>query len=109
MSKKSKHGRGKHPHNRKRDRTRQFQPSAPVVPPVAGDISRAAAPNVAAPIVTAPGVAAAPMPQVQVPRKAAATAAVPIRHETLISELKNIGILVGVIVVILIVLYIFLK
>jgi hypothetical protein len=99
MSKKSKHGRGKHPHKIKRP----MQPgtSASATQPVSGDISRASAPVAAAPVQQA---------QVQVQRKQPlSAAALPLNYAFITGELKQIGILTGIVVVVLVVLYIFLR
>jgi hypothetical protein len=103
MSKHSKHGRGKF---KRMQKMRQMQPSsgilqqpsAGVVPPTSGNMPIAASPVVAPPIQQTP-----------MQRKAAAAGAVPLHYEFISGDLKRIGILTGIILVILIVLYIFLK
>lgn len=74
--------------------------STGVVQPVSSDISRAAAPP----------VAAAPLQQ-QMPaqKKQPLSAVVSLNYDFVISELKTIGIITGIVVVILIVLYIFMR
>jgi hypothetical protein len=99
MPAKSKHGRGKHPHNKKRSKIRQMQAGTGLQQQAASDIERPAAP-----------VGTAPAPKAPLPKKVAASAAaIPIQHEYVTGELKRIGILTAIIVVILIVLYIFIK
>jgi hypothetical protein len=102
MSKKSKHGRGKHSHSRKRNKIHQMQPGAGVMPPVAGDISRA---------TSAPPVSVAPAPQAPalVHKKSMASAALPLHYEFISGDLKRIGILTVIIIAILIVLFLFIK
>ncbi len=72
--------------------------SAGVPQQVAGGMTSTAAPA---------GIIPASAPQVQ--KKSVASAALPLHYEYIGSELKRIGILTGIIIVILIVLYIFIK
>lgn len=96
---KSKHGRGKHPHIKKRGKMRQMPAGTEGTRPAADNIAMAAAPaNVK------------PAPPAPFPKKSAATsAALPIHYEFISGDLKRIGVLAGIIFIILIVLYLFLK
>ncbi|OGO17974.1 MAG: hypothetical protein A2Z15_00430 [Chloroflexi bacterium RBG_16_50_11] len=95
---KSKHGRGKHPHNKKRGQIRPMQAGTGVPQQATSSMTSAAAPASVAPTATPPAQ-----------KKSIASAALPLHYEFIGSELKRIGILTGIIIVILIILYIFLK
>jgi hypothetical protein len=74
------------------------QPSAGVMPPTAGNMPMATSPAVASPIQQTP-----------MQRRAVASGALPLHYEFISGDLKRIGILTGIILVILIVLYIFIR
>ena len=98
MPAKSKHGRGKHPHNKKRSNIRPMQ-AVTGLQQAASDIARPAVP-----------AGAAPAPKAPLQKRTGGSAvAIPIQTEYITGELKRIGILTAIIVVILIVLYIFLR
>jgi hypothetical protein len=101
MPGKSRHGKGKHPRYSKKSKIRQRQASAGTPPTGAGlpqqanaSISKSAAP-----------AAATPAPKASV-RPAIVTTA---QYTDIVGELKRIGILTGIIIVILIILYIVLS
>ena len=96
---KSKHGRGKHPHVRKRSKMRQMPAGTGMAPPAADNIARAAAPA---------GVRPASPASTQ-KRSATSSAALPLHYEFITGDLKRIGILTVIVFIILIVLYLFLK
>jgi hypothetical protein len=113
MSKRSKHGRGKHPHFRKKGKFKYMEPgagvtqaSAGVIQPATGGMPMTTAPTGAAPSVTAPAQQA---PWQPVQKRPASSVAQSPHYEHIGSELRRIGILTCSIVVILIVLYMFLK
>jgi len=91
---KSKHGRGKHHHGKKRSKNRQVEASTGLPQEATSNISR-----VDAPLSTAPAVKA------QVQKKMATSAALPLHYEFIGSDLKRIGILTGIIVILLIAAY----
>ncbi len=88
MPGKSRYGRGKHPHHSKKSKAIKRQASAPLQQPAD------AAPKPAAPVKAEP--ASKPT--------APLDAATMTRHLYIVDELKKIGILAGIIIVILIVL-----
>jgi len=91
---KSKHSRGKRHRSKKKSKFRQAQPAAGLPQETSGNIARESAPVAAAPLVKAP-----------VQKKASASAALPLHYEFINSDLKRIGILTGIIIVLLIVAY----
>jgi hypothetical protein len=91
---KSKHGRGKHSHHKKKDKFRQVQAGTGLTQETSGDILKAGAPSSTAPVVKAP-----------VQKKAMTSAALPLHYEFIAGDLKRIGILTGIIIVLLIVAY----
>ncbi len=94
MPAKSKHGRGKHSHNKKKNKFRQVQAGTGLTQEASGDILKAGAPSSTAPMVKAP-----------VQKKAPSSAALPLHYEFIAGDLKRIGILTGIIIVLLIVAY----
>lgn len=91
---KSRHGRGKHPHRSKKSKALRRQ--AGITPQATGAV---ASPQPAAPVPAKPA-----------PKAAAAPAAVTTpQYPYVIGELKRIGILAGIVIVILIVLSIILS
>jgi hypothetical protein len=94
LSAKSKHGRGKHHRGKKKSKFRQVQPVASV--PQETSVNTA---QPSAPLATAPAVKA------HVPKKASTSAALPMHYEFISGDLKRIGILTGIVVVLLIVAY----
>jgi hypothetical protein len=91
---KSKHGRGKHHHGKKKGKFRRMQAAAGLPQETATNISKADVPVVTAPVTKA-----------QVPKKAATSAAMPLHYEFIGSDLKRIGILTGIVIILLIVAY----
>jgi hypothetical protein len=91
---KSKHSRGKRRHGKKKSKFRQVRPVTGIPQETSGNVAQASTPVAAAPVVKAP-----------VPKKASASAALPLHYEFISGDLKRIGILTGVIVVLLIVAY----
>jgi hypothetical protein len=91
---KSKHGRGKHHHGKKKSKLRRLQAAAGLPQETVSNIPRADVPAVAAPVAKAP-----------VPKKAAASAALPLHYEFIGGDLKRIAILTGIIIILLIVAY----
>lgn len=103
MSKHSKHGRGKF---RRRMKMQQMQHGAGVIQPTAVNMAASAT----APAATAPAIAAPrPMQQAPMQKKQVSSAALPLHYEFIGADLRRIGILTAVVVIVLIVLYIFLK
>ena len=94
MSPKSKHGKGKRFHHRKKGQFRQSQAGAGLTQETSGDISTPTTALNAAPVVKTP-----------VPKKAQSSAALPLHYEFIAGDLKRIGILTGIIVILLIVAY----
>lgn len=94
MPAKSKHSRGKRHRSKKKNKFRQARPVAGVPQESSGNMSRESAPVADAPLVKAP-----------VQKKASASTALPRHYEFINSDLKRIGILTGIIVVLLIVAY----
>ena len=98
MPGKSKHGRGKHPQHSRKNKIRQQQAMGTDVPQqVAAGVAQPAA----APV--RPGVA--PKPKAA----SAATTTVTVDPTYIVSELKRIGILTGILIIILIILSLVLK
>lgn len=95
MPHKSRHGRGKHPHSRKRSKIRQMQAVAGSPPQTTNGIAQPSVPAGVAPTPKSPMPKAAALP----------AAAMPAHYEYVNSDLKRIAILTGIIFVILIVLY----
>jgi len=91
---KSKHGRGKHFHHKKKNKFRQAQAGTDLVQEATGDIMKAGAPLTTTPAVKVPEQ-----------KKTLASAAVPLHYEFITGDLKRIGILTGIVVVLLIVAY----
>jgi len=91
---KSKHSRGKHHHGKKRSKNRQVQAGAGLPQEATSNISRVDVPSSAAPAVKA-----------QVQKKIATSAGLPLHYEFIGSDLKRIGILTGIIVILLIAAY----
>jgi hypothetical protein len=123
MSKHSKHG--KHSHFKRLQKHQQMQqtqinsgvmqPGAGFAQPNASSMqSMQPSPGVAqptpntAPVMSRP-VVASPAPQATILKKPSSAAAVSLRLESIGKDLRMIGILSGIIVVALIVLYIFLR
>ena len=94
MPAKSKHGRGKHYHHKKKSNFRSVEAGTGLTQETSGDISKASAPSSTAPVAKAP-----------VQKKALTSAALPLHYEFIAGDLKRIGILTGIIVVLLIVAY----
>ncbi len=94
MPAKSKHGRGKHSHHKKKDKFRQVQAGTDLTQQTSDNISATAATLNAVPVAKAP-----------VQKKASSSAALPLHYEFIAGDLKRIGILTGIIVVLLIVAY----
>ncbi|MBN1161476.1 MAG: hypothetical protein JXA17_05995 [Dehalococcoidales bacterium] len=94
MPAKSKHGRGKHHRGKKKSKFRQARPAASLPQETSENITRADAP-----------VSAPPAAKAHVSKKAAASAALPLHYEFISGDLKRIGILTGIVVVLLIVAY----
>ena len=94
MPGKSKHGKGKHPHYKK-SKLRQRQAVSGLQQPVAQDVAKPTLPAAAS---------VSPVPKTQ---KATAPSAVSatIQRSYSLAEIKRIGILTGIILVILIILY----
>jgi hypothetical protein len=102
MPGKSRHGKGKHPHYSKKGKIRQHQASSGTPQPAGVSLPQQATANVPKP--------AAPISASPVPRAATRPEAATIAHyPDIVSELKRIGILTGIIIVILIVLSIVLS
>jgi hypothetical protein len=91
---KSKHGKGKRHRGKKKHKFRQAQPVTGITQETSGNVPRDSAPAAAAPAVKVP-----------VQKKASASAALPLHYEFISGDLKRIGILTVVIVVLLIVAY----
>lgn len=91
MPSKSKHGRGKH---RKKSKFKQVRPVAGMPQQAPENLDRADAP-----------VASPPPVKTHVSKKASAAAALPLHYEFIGGDLKRIGILTGIIVVLLILAY----
>jgi len=91
---KSKHGRGKHYHHKKKREFRQVQAGTDLAQKTSGDILRAGSPSSTAPALKAP-----------VQKKTPTSAALPLHYEFIAGDLKRIGILTGVIVILLIAAY----
>ena len=94
MPAKSKHGRGKHSRHKKKAKFRNAQAGTGLTQETSGDILKAGAPSSTAPMVKTP-----------VRKKAPASAALPLHYEFIAGDLKRIGILAGIIIVLLIVAY----
>ena len=93
MSAKSKHGRGKH-HGKKKGKFRRMQAAAGLPQETARNISSSNVP-----------VETTPVEKPQVQKKVATSAALPLHYEFIGNDLKRIGILTGIIVILLIVAY----
>ena len=94
MPAKSKHGRGKHYHQKKKSKFRQVEAGTGLTQETSGDISKADAPL---------GIASAVKTPAQ--KKTTTSAALPLHYEFIAGDLKRIGILTGIIVVLLIAAY----
>ncbi|OGN95135.1 MAG: hypothetical protein A2Y89_02925 [Chloroflexi bacterium RBG_13_51_18] len=94
MPAKSKHGRGKQRHGKKKSKFRQAPAVAGLPQETSSSITKPEAPLSTAPVV-----------KTQVQKKAAASAALPLHYEFISGDLKRIGILTGIIIVLLIVAY----
>ena len=94
MPAKSKHGRGKHRHQKKKGNFRQTQAGAGSTQETSLDTSKPEAPLSTVPAVKTPA-----------PKKVPASAALPLHYEFIAGDLKRIGILTGIIIVLLIVAY----
>jgi hypothetical protein len=103
MPGKSRHGKGKHRHQSKKSKTMRRQVATAVTPEATG--TPAAAPP------KAPPTAAAPSARVAPPPKAARTTAkaMAIDYSYVTGELKRIGIMAGIAIVILLVLSVFIS
>ena len=96
MSAKSRHGRGKHHHGKKKGKFRHAHAAASVPQPqvAASDTPRVEAPPSTPQVVKTP-----------VQKRASTSAALPLHYEFIAGDLKRIGILTGIIVILLIVAY----
>lgn len=94
MPAKSKHGRGKHYHHKKKNKFREMQAGTDLTQEASSDISQASALSAAAPVIKTP-----------LQKKAQTSAALPLHYEFIAGDLKRIGILTGIIVVLLILAY----
>jgi hypothetical protein len=95
MPGKSRRGKGKHPHYSKKSKIRQRQVGAGLPQPTGAGLPQQAAASVPQP--------AAPVSARPVSKAAATTATI---QYPIVSELKRIGILTGIIIIILVILYI---
>lgn len=91
---KSKHGRGKHFRHRKKSKFRQAQAGPGLTQITSGDISKADAGLSTTPTVKAPEQ-----------KKTPASEALPLHYEFIAGDLKRIGILASIIIILLIVAY----
>jgi hypothetical protein len=91
---KSKHGRGRRHRGKKKSKFRQAKPVTGLPQETSGNIEQAAAPSTPAPSVKPP-----------TSKKASTSAALPLHYEFISGDLKKIGILTGIIVILLIVAY----
>jgi hypothetical protein len=98
MPGKSRRGKGKHPHYSKKSKIRQRQVGAGLPQPTGAGLPQQAATSVPQP---AAPVNARPVSKAAAPSATTATIQYPI-----VSELKRIGILTGIIIIILVILYI---
>jgi hypothetical protein len=97
MPGKSRHGKGKHPHYSKKGKIRQRQVSAGTPQPAGAGLPQPAAASIPKP--------AAPATAPRAPKASVSPAAAAIAYSSnVVSELKRIGILTGIIIVILIIL-----
>jgi hypothetical protein len=96
MPAKSKHGRGKHPHNSKRNKIRQRQAVAGLQPQAAQDVAKPAVP-----------VRASVSPAAKATSTVAASTTV--ERSYILGEIKRIGILTGITIIILVILALILK
>lgn len=94
MPAKSKHARGKHYHHKKKSKFRQVQAGTGLTQETSDDISKTDATLNAAPTAKAP-----------IQKKGPPSAALPLHYEFITGDLKRIGILTGIIVVLLIAAY----
>ncbi len=91
MPAKSKH---KHFHHKKKNKFRQVQAGTGPTQEASGDIIKASAPSSTAPVLKAP-----------IQKKTPTSAALPLHYEFIAGDLKRIGILTGIIIVLLIAAY----
>ena len=94
MPAKSKHGRGKHYHHKKKSNFRQVQAGTGLTQEASGDILKAGVSSSTPTVVKTP-----------VQKKTPTSAALPLHYEFIAGDLKRIGILTGIIVVLLIAAY----
>lgn len=93
MPGKSKHGKGKHPHYKK-SKLRQRQAVSGLQQPAAQDVAKPTVP-----------AAASVSPVPKAPKAAHSAVSATIQRSYSLAEIKRIGILTGIIIVILIILY----
>jgi hypothetical protein len=107
MPGKSKHSRGKHPQHSRKNKIRQRQAVGTGVQQqaVGTDIPQQVAAGMAQPAAAPVRPGVAPKPKAA----SAATATVTIDSTYIVSELKRIGILTGILIIILIILSLVLK
>lgn len=94
MPAKSKHGRGKHHHGKKKSKFRRMQAATGLPRETTSNVSKADVPVVTTPVAKAP-----------VQKKETTSAALPLHYEFIGNDLKRIGILTGIIIILLIVAY----
>jgi hypothetical protein len=111
MSKHSKHGRGKHSHFKRAQKRQQMQMNTMAqsntseMQPTTNAIQQTPS---ATPMTPKPAVVTS-RPQPQMQRRSSSTAALPLHYEFIAGDLKRIGILTVAVLVILVVLYIFIR
>jgi hypothetical protein len=119
MSKHSKHGRGKHSHFRRSQRHQQMQmnagmtqpgtvfsqPNADTIQPSTGMMQPTPS---STPMKTKP-VVAPQAQQMPMQKRQTSSGALPLHYEFIAGDLRTIGILTAIVIVVLVVLSIFLK